>query len=147
MKLKAFLIILLLSSVVSCSMLSLKDPQVNVTNVDVANVSPQDLTLNLKLKIDNPNGIPINLDKVNYALKFAGKQVTEGTVDQKVSIPAKGAGEVVVPLKFEFKMLDSVLSGLLNNSMKKDYELNGSAQLGILSIPFNKKGEVNLKLK
>ena len=50
-------------------------------------------------------------------------------------------------LKFEFKMLDSVLSGLLNNSMKKDYELNGSAQLGILSIPFNKKGEVNLKLK
>jgi LEA14-like dessication related protein len=135
------------SVIFSCSTLTLKDPQVEVTRVDVANVSAKDMTLNLKLKVDNPNSIPLNLDKVTYALKFAGNAVTEGTVDQKVIVPANGVGEVVIPLKFQYQMLDSLLGALLNKSATKNYELNGSAQLGILSIPFSKKGEVNLQQK
>ena len=51
---------------------------------------------------------------------------------------------VTVPLKFKFNSVGNLLSGLINRSLKKDYELTGSAKMGFFSIPFNKKGEVNL---
>ena len=130
--------------VVSCSTLTLKDPEVKIAAIEVANISPKDMTLNLKLRIDNPNTVPLKLDKVTYALKFSGQDVTSGMIDQSIQIPANGTGDIVVPLRFQYNMIDNLVSSFMKKSLSKDYELKGSAQLGILSIPFSKKGEINL---
>ncbi|MBC7743049.1 MAG: LEA type 2 family protein [Bdellovibrionaceae bacterium] len=142
-----YLVCLLLSNFLFSCASVMKDPQVNITNVDVADVTAKDITLNLKLNIINPNGIPINLKKVNYALQMSGKKIAEGVLNQGVNVPAKGQADVVVPVKFKFNTLDSLVSGLLKKTISKDYELTGTADLGIISIPFTKKGELDLKLK
>lgn len=137
---------ILISLVFSCAVLekydSLKEPKVSISAVDVADVSAKDIALNLKLNIDNPNNLPLKLDKITYALKVSGKDVTSGMIDQHIQIPANGQSDVVVPLKFQYSMLEGLISGLLKKTLTKDYELNGSAQIGILSIPFTKKGEL-----
>lgn len=131
---------------ISCSSL-MKDPQVNITHVDVADISSQDITLNLNINIINPNGIPISLKKVNYALNMSGKKVTEGIFDQAVKIPANGQSDVVVPVKFKFNSFGDLVAGFLNKSASKEYELTGTADLGIISVPFTKKGEIDIHKK
>ncbi len=145
---KQIILTIIAASALSCSTLTsytaLKDPEVEVSAVDVTSVSTKDIGLDLKLSISNPNGVAINLDKVTYALKFSGKDVTSGMIDQGIKIAANGQGDVVVPLKFQYNMIDSLITGFMKKTLAKDYELSGTAQLGILSIPFSKKGEVNI---
>ena len=134
----------------SCAMLTqdlLKDPEVSIANFEMTNITLKDISINLKLNIKNPNPIPLNLGKVNYALNFSGKKVTEGVFDKGIDIPATGNGEVVIPLKFEYNAIGSLLDGFIKKTITKDYELNGTAQFGIFSIPFNKKGEIQLDKK
>ncbi len=123
----------------------LKDPEVSVLNVGVTDFNFSEVTLAVLMNIKNPNPVPINLSKVDYELNVAGDMVTEGTLNEGIQVPATGENQLTLPLKFKFKSITNVLQGLLNASITKNYELKGSAQLGIFSIPFSKKGEVILK--
>jgi LEA14-like dessication related protein len=129
----------------SCAYLTqdlLKDPEVNVIDFKVTNVTLEDVSVAVKMNIKNPNAIPLKLDEVSYSLKFSGNNVTEGNFKDGVNIPASGQNDVTVPVKFKYSSVSNVISSLLNNTFSKDYELTGTAKLGIFSIPFNKKGEV-----
>ena len=134
-------------SFTSCAELTkslIKDPEVKVVDFKLADLTQEGVAVVLNLNIKNPNPIPINLDSVNYSLLVSGEKVTEGVFDKGIQIPASGEGQLAVPLKFQFKSVGNLLSGLINRSFVKDYELTGSAKLGIFSIPFTKKGEINL---
>ena len=130
----------------ACSSLGpiLKDPEVKVTDLKLLGVTAQGVDIDVGLNVKNPNPLPLNLDSVDYALSLSGEKVTEGTFDKGIKIPANGEGVVRIPLKFQFKSVGNLLSGLFNRSFKKDYELAGSVKLGIFSIPFVKKGEIDL---
>lgn len=145
---KLFLVVFPFLALSSCTLLTkdlLKDPEVKIMNVAVENVGLKDILIHLKLNIKNPNGIAIKLTKINYALQFSGKKVTEGVFDKGFEVPANGESDVVVPLNFEYNALGGLIDGLMKKSLSKDYELNGAAQVGIFSIPFTKKGEIKLK--
>lgn len=113
-----------------------------MTDFQVTNVTLEDVAISVKMNIKNPNPLPLKLDQVTYALKFSGEQVTEGTFDQGVNIPASGENDVTVPFKFKYSSVGNLISSLLKNTFTKEYEINGSAKLGIFSIPFSQKGEV-----
>ena len=138
------LTLLVLSSCANLTGSLLKDPEVNISNFKLTDMTSKDISIDLVLDVNNPNPIPLNLDSVDYSLNLSGQKVTEGTMNKGVSIPASGKGQVTIPMKFAYNSVGSLLSGLMNRSFKKDYELNGTAKVGIFSIPFTKKGEVNL---
>lgn len=144
MKISMVLAFLALSSCANLSGSLLKDPEVNIANFKLTNITAQAVSMDLILDVNNPNPIPLNLDSVDYSLNFSGEKVTAGTMDQGVKIPASGKGQVTVPLTFAYNSVGSLLSGIMNRNFKKDYELTGTAKVGIFSIPFTKKGEVNL---
>lgn len=125
----------------------LKDPEVQLTTVEITNVSLKDVSLNLKLSVNNPNPIPLNLKSVNYSLQFSGIKVTEGVFDKGIDIPAVGVGELIIPLKFEYNAIGSLIDGFMKKNLTRAYEISGSANLGLFSIPFAKKGEVDLGKK
>ena len=132
----------------SCAQLSkdiLKDPEVKISDLAVANISAESISINLKMNVNNPNPIPLKLGQVGYNLKLSGMQVTEGVFDQGIDIPANGANDVVIPLTFKYNAVESIVNSFLKKTMAKDYEFSGSAKVGFFSIPFNKKGEINLK--
>ncbi len=144
LKLSMVLALLVFSSCANLTGSLLKDPEVSITNFKLTDITAKSVSMDLILDVSNPNPIPLNLDSVNYALHLSGEKVSEGTMDQGVKIPALGKGQVTVPVTFAYNSVGSLLSGLMNHSFKKEYELTGSAKVGIFSIPFTKKGEVNL---
>ncbi len=143
MKILILVLALILSS---CSTLEksmhLKDPEVVVTDFAVTDVTMEDVAVNLLLNIKNPNNVALKLDQISYALNFSGNPVTTGIMDKGLNIPAAGEGNLIIPLKFKHSSLGNVLSSIMKNTYSKDYELNGTAKIGIFSIPFSKKGEV-----
>ena len=123
----------------------LKDPEVTVLNVDVTDITLSEIMLSVNLNVKNPNSIPLRLDRVTYQFNISGDTVTEGTMTEGLQVPAAGENNLRLPLKFKFSTVAGILQGLMQNSLTKEYELKGSAQLGIFSIPFSKRGEVQLK--
>lgn len=119
-----------------------KDPEVKVVDFDITDISLQDVSLNIVMNVKNPNPVPIKLDQISYNLKFSGEQVTEGVLSKGVNIPASGQSDVAVPLKFKYSSIGNLVTSLFKNTFKREYELEGRAKLGIFSIPFSKKGEV-----
>ncbi len=143
-----FSVLLLILFFTGCASLTrdlLKDPEVKILAFTVSNITAESVSVNVKLNVNNPNPIPLRLDQVGYNLKLSGQQVTEGTFDQGVDIPANGANDVVIPLTFKFNAIGSLIDSFLKKTITKEYEITGSAKLGLFSIPFNKKGEINLK--
>ena len=123
----------------------LQDPEVTVMGVDVTDISLSDISLLVNMNVKNPNSIPLKLDRVTYQFNLSGNTVTEGTMTDGLQVPAAGENNLKLPLKFKFSSVSGILQGLMKNSFTKEYELKGSAQLGIFSIPFSKRGEVQLK--
>lgn len=123
----------------------LKDPEVTVLNVDVTDITLSEISLAINMNVKNPNSIPLKLDSVSYQFNISGNTVTEGTMNEGLQIPAAGENTLRLPLKFKFSTVSGILQGLMQNSFTREYELKGSAQLGIFSIPFSKRGEVQLK--
>lgn len=130
----------------ACSTMNglVKDPEVRVADFKLAGINSEGVNIDLGLNVKNPNRVPLQLDEVEYALNIAGEKVTEGVFDKGVNIPALGEGTVFIPLKFNFKSVGNLLSGFMNRSFVKDYELTGSAKLGMFSIPFTQKGTIDL---
>lgn len=129
----------------SCSSLTkeiLKDPEVKVIDFKVTNVTLEDVAIAVQMNIKNPNPVPLKLDEVTYSLKFSGEKVTEGIFEDGVNVPASGENNVTVPFKFKYSSLGNLVTSLFNNTFTREYELDGSAKLGIFSVPFNQKGEV-----
>lgn len=144
---KLIIVILFTFGLTGCESLTksfLKDPEVNVVEVKVVNINMSDISFAVTLNVKNPNGLELSLGKVTYELNLSGETVTEGTFSEGFKVPAFGQNNVIVPLKFKFKSVGNILSGIINRSFTKEYELKGTAQLGIFSIPFSKKGKVNI---
>lgn len=148
MKSVALKVILVFSGLLmaACSTMSglVKDPEVRVAEFKLAGINSEGVNIDLGVNVKNPNQVPLKLDEIEYALNIAGEKVTEGVFDKGVNIPAMGEGTVFIPLKFNFTSVGNLLSGFMNRSFVKDYELTGSAKLGIFSIPFNQKGTIDL---
>lgn len=123
----------------------LKDPEVTVMGVDVTDITMSEISLSVNMNVKNPNAIPLRLDRITYQFNISGDTVTEGTMTEGLQVPAVGENNLRLPLKFKFSTISGILQGLMQSSFTKEYELKGSAQLGIFSIPFSKRGEVQLK--
>ncbi len=143
----AFLV-LICGLLIGCESLTksfLKDPEVTVVGVDVTDITMSEISLSVNMNVKNPNSIPLRLDRVTYQFNISGDTVTEGTMTDGLQVPAGGENNLRLPLKFKFSTISGILQGLMQSSFTKEYELKGSAQLGIFSIPFSKRGEVQLK--
>ena len=121
-----------------------KDPEVTIKEFKLASVTTDGVHIDLGLNVKNPNPVALKLDEVDYALNVSGEKVTEGVFDKGVDIPAGGEGTVYIPLRFQFTSVGNLLSGLMNRSFEKEYELTGNAKLGFISIPFVQKGKIDL---
>ncbi|MEK2646890.1 LEA type 2 family protein [Bdellovibrio sp. BCCA] len=144
-KISYFFVIVILTMATACSSFTkglLKDPEVSVVGLDVSNVTAQDALVHVKLNVKNPNPVPLRVGKITYALTLSGKDVTEGEFKEGVDVPSQGENTVVVPLRFKYNTVGTLVDGLLKGTLSKEYELKGSAQMGLFSIPFNKKGEL-----
>jgi len=139
---------------VSCRPLlkeAFKSPKVRVTDVSLASnpfndpKGPWDLTLTLE--VNNPNGYPLNVAHIAYAVIIGREAVAEGDHRADIRIEASQVTTVRVPLQLRPEAFQEAMRQVLQ-ARHLDYEFNGSVGVhapvvGVVRIPFSKTGTID----
>ena len=136
----------------SCSaieaLLETSKPTVSLEQVRVTGLSFQDVDLNFRVKIDNPNALGVSMAGFGYGVDIEGNSFVQGEQEQPLNIAAGGESFVDVPVKLSFKDLYDTYRSLQDADstsyafrMNLKFDLN---ELGQQSIPFETEGYLPL---
>lgn len=123
----------------------IEKPSVSLEGMQITDLTMESAGLSLKLTVDNPNPIPINLAGFDYALLFDGKQLLAGKKRDQFKIDAKGVSTVTVPVSLNFADLKGLYQGVTEQDTL-NYELQTTALvdlpvIGIQKFPSTQKGQ------
>lgn len=123
----------------------IKKPSVSLEGMQITDLTMESAGLTLRLTVDNPNPIPINLAGFDYALLFDGKQLLAGEKRDQFKIDAKGVSTVTVPVSLNFADLKQLYQGVMDQDTL-NYELQTTALInlpviGIQKFPSTQKGQ------
>ncbi len=142
MRLKTlFLILTIVITFSGCSSLKkvVEPPKVELQDVRITNLSFSNLDLDVVLEVENPNNIDFDVKNLKYTLDINSKTVTTGSYKEKVLVKSKTKTLVSLPLKLAYKdILDSAVLFIKKEGMP--YKIQGSAEIGPFTIPFNDTG-------
>ena len=133
-----------------------EDPKISIADIRIQEVKAMEGIFLIKLRVLNPNDVPLDLHGVNCDLEINKRHFASGIGDSNQSVPAFGTA--VVPVEVYASVLDMVASvaDLLHTAGKipsKDkvvpYTLQGTVRIGIhgfkKEVPFKSSGELSLK--
>jgi len=141
----AFAVLAAASLVSACATLNgaLKEPEVSVTGMQIKGVSMSDMKLDFTLGVDNPNPLGVKLSGLNYKLDVDGNSLLAGDTKNKLKVAANSKANVTLPLDLRYKDLAGGIGALLNKD-EVAYELSGSMDFGLFSVPYKKRGTLKL---
>lgn len=120
-----------------------KEPNVSVDAVKLRDVSLSGMQLDFLLGIENPNPLGLAMQGMSYNLAIDGKQMFDGTTKDRVNIPANGSSTLTLPFAIDYEQLLGSLKDL-GNKKTVNYDLTGKVNLGLISLPYSKRGEFTL---
>ncbi|HTR79458.1 MAG TPA: LEA type 2 family protein [Gemmatimonadaceae bacterium] len=135
-----------LGGVGGCSMLArdaFKQPTVRLARVRVTGIGATAGSLEVELKIYNPNVYSLNGSNFHYRVNVDSVPLAHGLLDHSFSLPRKDSTVIGIPVEFSFTGLDVArravwAAGLVN------YEVSGDviveAPIGHFTIPFKTQG-------
>ena len=121
----------------------LQKPQITLEDVSVTNISLLEATMVFHYKITNPNPIGAKLDNIAYTLTFNDKEFVKGNLDQGIQIKAAGSEIVELPITINYLELFQSVAGFIQ-AETIDYQIFGSAGVGLITIPYSKRGVFNV---
>jgi LEA14-like dessication related protein len=123
-------------------------PDIHVVSVGVKTMTKEAQELRVRLKVVNPNTIALPIEGINYTVLVNGESFARGETTESITVPARGASDVEVPVVLDLKgglggvlTLGTLLSGGI------DYRVSGNVRTGITffrNIPFDEKGKFGL---
>ncbi len=130
---------------------ALKKPDISVADVRVAGFDPENIQLTVALKVHNPNATEISLTDVKAKFWIADTEAGELEPSQMKYVLAPSS-TVMLPLKVNVPAKS--LSTLIQKSVLAviqgglPYRVEGSVTTGngLITIPFDKKGEIAKRL-
>jgi LEA14-like dessication related protein len=125
-------------------------PKVQLAGIGIQKVDFFETVLQLALRVDNPNGIPLTLKALACDLRLNGDPVATGVSRETVDIPALGSDVVTLTVVTSAAKIAATLLSALGHGTALDYRLTGklSLQGGLFmpsEIPFDVRGEVPVK--
>jgi LEA14-like dessication related protein len=106
-----------------------------------------ELRMLVKLRIQNPNDLPLDFNGVSLQMDVQGKRFATGVSDAVGSVPRFGETIVSVPVSISvFRVLRQAMDVVTNEYRGKlEYEMTGRlAGPAFNSVRFNSKGEFTL---
>lgn len=126
----------------------LKEPEVSVAGFRVISANLMAQRFGVMLKVDNPNAIPLPINKITYNVDLAGKEFIKGATDKAFRVPARGSESFEIQVSLNLLESASYMSTILNtNNGVLDYKLKGQVEVNLPllgSIPINKVGQIKL---
>lgn len=125
----------------------MKKPEIDVSEVRIADFTRETVQLTVILRVRNPNPVEIQLTDINAKLFLADEEVAKGeTAQPKFTLQASGATMLPMRVNIQLKTLPAVLqkSALAIVSGGVPYKITGSVTTfnGLLTVPFEKNGEL-----
>jgi LEA14-like dessication related protein len=121
----------------------LKIPQVDLAKVDVRGVNMTGADVRLKFNVKNPNGIPLDMESLQYALTLAGSKILDGAIPAALAVPAKGEGKFDADVKVSFAQAAAAAQAIASKS-SVSYTLDGNLAAktpwGTVASPYTKTG-------
>ncbi|SCZ64095.1 LEA type 2 family protein [Thiohalomonas denitrificans] len=120
-----------------------KQPQVDLRDVQVVAMSLADAQLAFDFDVRNPNPIGISMRDLSYRLELADKIFTSGSLGERLRIGANQQSRLTLPLTLRYSdVLDSLAE--LGRSDALEYRISGKADFGLFAIPYSQSGSVPL---
>ena len=146
MKIKSILFsIILLLGLQGCMTVPgvLETPQISVNDVALQNVSLTQGTALIRLNVTNPNAFPLPLRGVQYGLALNGRQVAQGQQSRGENIGAHATVPLDIPVQMNLNEVVALIPSVLGQRQLQ-YNLQGSVDLPLISIPFSRVGGVGV---
>jgi LEA14-like dessication related protein len=133
-----------------------EDPKISIADIRIQEVKAMEGIFLIKLRVLNPNDVPLDLHGINCDLEINQRHFANGIGDSNQTVPPFGTA--VVPVEVYASVLDMIgsVADLLHSAGKtpaKDkqvpYTLQGTARIGVRGfkreVPFKSSGELSLK--
>lgn len=121
-------------------------PTATVTDVRLAGVDLQSVTLDFEVEIMNPYSFALPLTDLDYALSTNAQPFLNGSTKLDGSVPAEGMKSVVLPIRVDLVgLLDTVKDLRPGQVIPYDAELGLNVDVpgtGPLRLPVSKSGEL-----
>ena len=105
-------------------------PGIQVTNLEIKNLSFSSADLALHLEFDNPNSFGIKINEFDYGLMINGDQWAQGKSLANTLISEKGSSRLTIPISLNISEIGLSAYRLLSGSEDLNYSLNGTFNLG-----------------
>ena len=137
-----------LLAVAGCTGLQSRDPiQVFVVGVEPLQGEGLELRMRIKLRVQNPNDLPLDFSGVSVQLDVQGRPFATGVSDAGGRVPRYGETIVDVPVSISMLRIAGQAIGAMTSEStgKLTYELSGKlAGTGFNGARFKSKGELTL---
>ena len=146
----ALLVLLAFGVLLSCGCASLqprKPVEVIMVGVEPLQGEGLELRMLVKLRIQNPNDLPLDFNGVSVEMDVQGKRFATGVSDAGGSVPRFGETIVDVPVSISVFRIAHQVIGVMTNEYrgKLAYEMTGTlAGPTFNSVQFKSKGEFTL---
>lgn len=140
-------LVALLLAIAGCAGLGMRDPvSVNVVGLEPMPGEGMETRFALKLRVQNPNDMPIEYDGVFVELDVAGSRLASGVSDQKGVVPRYGEQVITLPMSVSVGAMIRQAIGLATGErVRADYQMRGKlAGPGFGGQRFESKGELQL---
>jgi len=122
-------------------------PKLSFKGLKVGQLSLSGVNLELGMDIGNSNVFGFDIGKLDYAIQLAGTKVASGLTQNMAKIPAKGKGEIKIPMTLDFAGMTSSLRSILTGQ-NVQCNINGAADLnspfGVMQLPINMAQEIKI---
>ncbi|MBB3048336.1 LEA14-like dessication related protein [Litorivivens lipolytica] len=115
-------------------------PEVSLTSLSLEPRQGFSQTLNVGVRVRNPNGFALNINKLNYRIFLEDSELAFGRRDELLSVPANDSVNLTVPVELNlFSGLKLAEKWLRNPKDALDYRLEVDADvanfgLGLMKI-------------
>lgn len=149
MMMGGWLILLAFSSGCASTGALINPPTVNLTSVELANLSFRQQTFLLGFDVQNPNPFPLPVRSVRYNLRLDGESFAGGETQSDFSVPANGDDAFVISVDLDILSTATQLASLLQGGMRDEvrYDLDGSFAVDIpfvQPVPFRSSGVIGI---
>ena len=116
-------------------------PKISVYGVRMGNLSFTEGNMIIALRVKNPNAFSIPLRGMDYGLSINNIKIASGNVQKNLTISGHEDRIIEIPVTFKPTILIQAVPDLIR-SRQLTYDLSGSTQFPLLTIPFKRVGRV-----
>jgi LEA14-like dessication related protein len=118
-------------------------PTVTLQRVDIERISFSGIAARFIFSVENPNPIGLDLARLGYQITIDGHQLAEGRGDQPLAVPARGTGELALPVEIKFVEFAESLAALFEKDIVPygiRTLLGFSTPAGVIEVNLAKEG-------